>query len=82
MMLHRKEYDNGKRWALKVFNEKLKSGKLPNLGEGYPDEYRAAYAVSQIARKKLEPGSPLWPKQKKFWEGVLEESTSLRSRYS
>lgn len=82
MMLHKKDYDNGRRWALKVYNQKLKSGDLPRLGEGYPDEYRAAYAVSQIARKKLGPDSPLWPKQKAFWQGVLEESTSLRSRHS
>jgi len=79
---HQKDYDNGRRWALKVYNEKLKSGDLPRLGTGYPDKYRAAYAVSRIAEIKLSPNSPpLWPKQKAFWLGVRDESSELSVRH-
>jgi hypothetical protein len=82
-----KDYREGRRWALKVFRDKLKKKDLPNLGRGCPDEYRAAYAIREIATNKLyykkSPFSadrrprPLFPKQKSFWTGVLDEALEL-----
>lgn len=40
-------------FAERVYQERLRSGDLPELGAGYSREHRAAYAVRQIAERKL-----------------------------
>jgi hypothetical protein len=44
---------SGRAWAKRVYEEKLASGDLPNLGSGFPKEVRAARAVQGIAERKL-----------------------------
>ncbi len=77
----------GKQWCEKVYAEKLAAkASLPNLGEGYSDEYRAAYAVQSIARRKLYADKamraplslPAW--SKKFWREVMDCSNELMSK--
>lgn len=69
----------GRAWAQSVYEQKLASGDLPNLGRGYPDEVRAARAVQSIAERKLyvkakrsslKLEAPLPARDKRFWRGV------------
>jgi len=46
----------GTAWADKVIGEKLAGARLPNLGGGYSDRHRAAYAVKAIADRKIQQG--------------------------
>jgi hypothetical protein len=81
---------DGIKWAERVFDEKLRTGDLPNLGSGYPDEIRAAKAVQKIADKKLfvrDPRSPrkvsapLRPRDRQFWQAVLDWSNAYIVEY-
>lgn len=66
----------GREWAERVYNERLASGNLPNLGSGYPKEVRAARAVQAIAENKLfakdrrRVALPLPASSRKFWQDV------------
>jgi len=72
----------GRQWAKEVYEERLASGKLPNLGRGYTREQRAARAVQSIANSKLFIGDRKAPTltkreisqpshKKRFWHAVL-----------
>ncbi|MFA6118175.1 MAG: hypothetical protein WC729_29580 [Sphingomonas sp.] len=79
----------GKEWCEKVYKEKLAApASLPKLGDGYSNEYRAAYAVISIAGRKLYadfPRSmnapismPAW--SKKFWREVMDCANQLQTK--
>lgn len=71
----------GAQWAARVYDQKLASGDLPNLGAGFSDELRAARAVGGIADRKLfvrsrgssqKLAAPLSPRDRQFWTDVLD----------
>lgn len=86
MSRHKFDEARGRAWARNVYAEKLRTGDLPNLGPGFPDEARAARGVQAIADRKLFVRSgrssrkleaPLSAKDKAFWSGVLAEANAM-----
>lgn len=76
---HQDSAQKGYSWADKTIAE-MDPARLPNLGSGYSQRYRAAYAVSSIARRKLESGLPDY--QKVFWKSVNDRAAEIRGEES
>lgn len=75
------DQSRGRIWAQRVYDERMASGNLPNLGRGFSKEQRAWRAVQSIAMRKLYVnGSPFGENrylpmpehQRAFWRGALE----------
>lgn len=81
------EEAKGRAWALRVYGEKLSDpSSLPDLGEGFSNELRAARAVQGIADRKLHIRSArsarrvaasLPPWERAFWQAVMDTANDL-----
>lgn len=85
MVADRETESKGVAWARRVMAEKLATQRLPRIGRGYTARYRAAYAVAEIADRKLYTRrgfvcaeNPLRRHERVFWTDVLRCANEVK----
>lgn len=73
---HESSARKGEKWAADKIDEILSQGrKLPDIGPGYSNLYRAAHLVRSIAENKLQWNIPAH--ERVFWTSASDEANAV-----